>query len=308
MEESENLRVAVTGGTGMIGQAVIGDLRRRGDETLVLSRSAGDGRCEWNPDVGRFDPSPLEGFDAVIHLAGENIAQRWTGPVRERIYSSRIKSTKLLVDGLRSLENPPKVLLSASGINFYPPTNMGAKLTEEAEQGGKFLSRVCHHWEMEALKAKSFGVRVCLLRTSVVLSAEGGALAKLLPVFKAFAGGPVAPGYQPFPWISIEDYVRVVRHLLRDSSLEGPVNLVSPDRVTNEEFSKTLGQVLGRPSVLKVPRCAVRAVFGEMGRATLTEGVDAVPAALHRDGFEFLEGGLIGSLERLLKKTEETEK
>lgn len=295
------MRIAVTGGTGMIGAAVCDDLRRKGHEVAVISRSGGEGRIQWDPEQRRFDPAPLEGFDAVIHLAGEPIAQRWTGEVRERIYSSRVRSTKVLVDGLRKLSRPPRTLLSASGINYYPAGRVGDAWDESGPPGEGFLPRVCLHWEIEARRAEEIGMRVCLLRTAVVLAPEGGALAKLLPVFRMGAGGPVAPGDQPFPWLSLSDYAAAVRHLLA-APTRGAVNLVSPGRVTNAEFSRALAEVLGRPCVFKVPKIAVRAVFGEMGRATLLEGVDAVPAALEAGGFAFGDADLKEALARMLDR------
>ncbi len=302
MQQPLKLRVAVTGGSGMIGRALVDSFRGEGHEVVSLSRTAGEKTLVWDPDEKVFDPEPLEGFDAVVHLAGENIAQRWTGAARDRIYTSRMRSTKVLVDGLSKLSSPPGTLLSASGINFYPPTKMGARLDESTEHGEGFLSRVCHHWEIEARRAGEMGIRVCLLRTAVVLSPEGGALAKLLPVFRAGLGGPVAPGDQPFPWISINDYVGAVRHLLCESTLAGPVNLAAPDRVTNRQFSKALANALGRPCCLKVPRSAVRLAFGAMGKETLTEGVDAVPRALQEDGYSFADGKLVEALDRLLDR------
>ncbi len=286
----------------MIGSALRSALEQDGSEVLVVSRSGRPGTILWDPGEGEFDASPLEGCDAVIHLAGEPIAQRWTGEVRERIYASRVRTTRVLVDGLSRLARPPGVLLSASGINYYESSALGARVDETGPPGEDFLSRVCLHWEQEALRAQGSGLRVCLLRTAVVLSPQGGALGKLLPVFKAGAGGPVAPGDQPFPWLSLDDYVRVVRHLLRDSALSGPVNLVSPDRVTNAGFARILAGVLGRPCLLKVPRFVVRMAFGEMGRSTLSEGVDAVPMALEKDGFRFGDADLRSALTRMLRR------
>jgi len=293
-------KIAITGGTGLIGSALRSSLEARGCELALISRSSSKADVIWDIDEGSFDASPLEGFDAIIHLAGEPIAQRWTGEVRERIYSSRINSTRLLVDGLSKLREPPKVFLSASGINYYPSTDFGAGLNEKAESGEGFLSRVCRHWEAEAQKAASFVPRVCFLRTAVVLASNGGALSKLVPVFKAGVGGRVGTGEQPFPWISIRDYVGACEHLLFDSDLSGPINLVAPERVDNRTFSKTLGKVLNRPAVLPVPKTAVKVVFGEMGLSTLMEGVDAIPGKLEDDGYRFVDPELAAALEGIL--------
>jgi uncharacterized protein (TIGR01777 family) len=293
-------KIAITGGTGMIGSAVRESLEKFGHEVKVISRSGAEGTIYWQPDEEKLDASPLEGFDAMIHLAGEPIAQRWTGEVRERIYSSRVLATRVLVQNMAKLQSPPKVFLSASGINFYPSTQIGAGLSESESAGNNFLSRVCLHWEGEARKAEKFIPRVCLLRTSVVLSPVGGALAKLLPIFKAGMGGKIASGEQPFPWISLKDYVQICNHLLFDSSYSGPVNMVSPGMVTNLKFVKALGEVLHRPAVLPVPKTAVRLAFGEMGTSTLVEGVDASPAVLQRDSYQFCHPKLIPALADIL--------
>ncbi|MFP4353394.1 MAG: TIGR01777 family oxidoreductase [Puniceicoccaceae bacterium] len=301
-ENPQSWRIAITGGTGMIGRAVGRELGRLGHEVVVVSRSGRGGTVFWDPEEQRFEAEKLEGCRAVIHLSGEPIAQRWTGEVRERIYSSRVRATRLLVEGLGRLATPPEVLLSASGINYYPATEFGAALDEEAGPGGDFLSRVCLHWEQEAFKAERIGTRVRVLRTAVVLSPEGGALARLLPVFRAGAGGRIASGRQPFPWVSIDDYVSICRHLLFRSTASGAFNVVSPGRVTNAEFVRTLARVLKRPCVLPVPRTAIRLAFGEMGSKTLVEGVDAVPAALLGDGFRFRHSNLEGALAHLLDR------
>jgi len=300
MTETKRI-IAITGGTGMIGRAVRAFLEAAGHEVVVISRSGAEGTVYWDPGEKVFDASPLEGTHAVIHLAGEPIAQRWTGEVRERIYSSRIESTRLLVGALGQLSHPPKVLLSASGINYYPFTPMGAGLDETAGAGTNFLSRVCCHWEDEAGKALAFADRVCLLRTAVVLSPEGGALAKLLPIFKAGLGGRVGSGKQPFPWVSLTDYVRICGHLLRESSHSGPVNVVAPEAVDNRTFTQALGRALKRPAVMPVPQTAVRMAFGEMGRSTILEGVDAVPGVLRRESFSFAHPDLVSALADLLK-------
>lgn len=295
-------KIAITGGRGLIGSALRKHLEGAGHEVKVISRTDSKESVRWSPSENEFDASPLEGFDAVVHLAGEPIAQRWTGEVRDRIYSSRVRSTRLLVGELSKLRNPPKVLLSASGINYYPSTLLGAGLSESSEAGNDFLSRVCRHWEDEALKARSFMPRACLLRTSVVLTPEGGALAKLLPVFKTGVGGRIGSGKQPFPWISLDDYVGICMHLLFHSTYSGPANVVAPGVVSNGEFVKTLADLLSRPAIFPVPRTVLRLVFGEMGTSTLAEGVDASPTALLKDGFVFRHPNLRPALAEMLGK------
>ncbi len=301
-QEGKIWKIGVTGGTGLIGSALVAFLAKAGHQPVVISRSGAEGTIQWNPDKGEFDATPLEGFDAVVHLAGEPIAQRWTGEVRERIYSSRVGSTRLLVKKLAELKAPPQVFLSASGINYYPSTTMGARLDESAKEGSDFLSRVCQHWEGEACKAERFATRVCMLRTAVVLSPDGGALAKLLPVFKAGIGGRVGSGEQPFPWISLQDYVGACSHLLFDSTHSGPANLVAPECVSNQVFTKTLGSALNRPAILPVPKIAIRLAFGEMGTSTLLHGVDARPGVLENESYPFHHPKLKVALAEMFQK------
>lgn len=293
-------RIAITGATGLIGATASQRLREEGWEVLPISRGRHAGAIRWDPGAGYLDRDSLEGSDAVLHLAGEPIAQRWTGRAREKIYSSRVESTRLLVQSLCQLQRPPQVLLSASGINYYASTEMGARIDESAPHGDSFLARVCHHWEAQALRAEESGIRTCLLRTAVVLSPRGGALAKLLPVFRAGLGGPVGSGRQPFPWITLDDHVTALLHLLDHPECRGPFNLVAPGMVDNRTFARTLAAQLRRPSVVPVPRLAVGTVFGEMGRATLLEGVDARPAALEASGFSFGFPQLEAALAHLL--------
>jgi uncharacterized protein (TIGR01777 family) len=293
-------RIAITGATGLVGAAASERLRAGGWEVLPISRGRHAGSIRWDPGAGYLDRDSLEGTDAVLHLAGEPIAQRWTGRAREKIYSSRVESTRLLVQTLSQLQRPPQVLLSASGINYYASTGMGARVDETAPNGNSFLARVCRHWEAQALLAEESGIRTCLLRTAVVLSPQGGALAKLLPVFRAGLGGPVGSGRQPFPWIALDDHVGATLHLLDQPDCRGPFNLVAPGMVDNRTFSRSLAAQLRRPSLVPVPRLAVGAVFGEMGRATLLEGVDARPAALEASGYSFRFPALDEALAHLL--------
>jgi hypothetical protein len=300
--EQQTWKIAITGGTGMIGSELRKSLEDQGHEVLIISRSDAAGTVQWDPATDQLDVEALEAIDAIVHLAGEPIAQRWSGAVREKIYSSRVRSTRLLVEGLRKLKSPPKVFLSASGINYYHATEMGAKLEENATPGDDFLSRVCLHWEAEAAKAEKFIPRVCRLRTSAVLSPKGGALAKLLPVFKSGAGGPVGNGKQPFPWISLHDYVRICMHLLFHSEKSGAFNVVAPGVVTNREFAKALGKALNRPAVVPVPAMMLRLAYGDMAQPILLEGVDAAPAALLSDGFSFDHPELVAALADSLQR------
>jgi len=280
-------KIAITGGTGLIGRALCEKLKEAGHEVLIVSRNPEKADILWDIAKGTLEAEKLEGLNAVFHLAGEPIARRWTGKAREEIYRSRIESTRLLVDAFRKIKQPPSVLISASGINYYKNTELGAALDEEAAPGTSFLSRVCLHWEEQARRAESMGVRVCLLRTSAVLSPDGGALEQLLPVFRKGMGGRVGNGKQPFSWIALDDYVSICLHLLQSSEATGAYNVVSPGVVDNAEFVKALGKVLQKPSMVPLPGFAVRLSFGEMGRFLLLEGVDARPERLKREGFTF---------------------
>ena len=293
-------KIAITGGTGLIGQALAKRLNETGYEVLIISRDAEKGDIRWNLDKGFIEEERLEGLDAVFHLAGEPIARRWTGKAREEIYRSRIESTRLLVEAFGRLKRPPSALFSASGINYYKSTDLGASLDEDGENGDSFLSRVCLHWEEQARQAERLGVRVCLLRTSAVLSPDGGVLGQLLPVFRKGMGGKVGNGKQPFSWITLDDYVLACLHLINEEKAFGPYNLVAPGVVDNAEFVKTLGQALHKPAVVPLPAFAVKMSFGEMGRALLLEGVDARPVKLLGDGFTFSYPRLPEALGHLL--------
>ena len=278
-------RVTVTGGTGLIGRRVVDALRARGDDVTVLSRSA-PGTVPW-PDPPSEPPPPeaLAGRDGVIHLLGENVAQRWTAKAKRRIRESRELGTRNLVEGLARLaENErPAALVSMSAIGLY-----GARGDEPVDESGSagsdFLAGVVQVWETEARKAEGLGVRVATPRTGVVLAEGGGALEKMLPPFKLGVGGPVAGGRQYVPWVHLDDVVGGLLFLLDNGS--GAYNLTAPEPVTNKELSKALGRVLHRPAVAPVPALAVRALYGEMA-LVVTTGVRAVPKRLLDEGYSF---------------------
>jgi uncharacterized protein len=302
------VRVAVTGATGLIGSRLVEALRARGDEVTVLSRdpdraqdaledaeragradgpaaSAGPKAFAWRP---LHEPAPahaLAGRDAVVHLAGENVAQRWTARARRAIRETRTTGTRNLVAGLRAAEPRPRVLVSASGIDYYG-AHADERLDESSPPGEGFLAEVCVAWEAAASAAAELGVRVVTLRTGVVLDRAGGALAKMLPPFRAGVGGPVAGGDQYVPWIHLDDLVAMYLAALDDERWRGPVNAATPEPVTNRELSKALGRALHRPAVLPVPGLALRALYGGMAEI-VTEGRRAVPARALELGFEF---------------------
>jgi uncharacterized protein len=290
------MRVVLTGATGTIGMAVAGALRGRGDEVVALSRDAASGRARLGDGVAVHSwPEPtqapppaaaLAGADAVVHLLGEPIAQRWSDDAKRRIRESRVLSTRALVRALAALPEGerPRTLVSQSAAGYYGPRD-AEPLDEEAPAGDDFLAGVVAAWEDEARAAEPVA-RVVRTRTGVVLSPQGGALAKMLPPFKLGVGGPVAGGRQYVPWVHLDDVAGAILRCLDDASLTGPVNVTAPSPVTNKELSRALGRVLGRPAVAPVPALAVRALYGEMS-TIVTTGQRLVPARLQRAGHEF---------------------
>jgi uncharacterized protein (TIGR01777 family) len=291
------LKVTVTGATGTIGRAVVAALRERGDEIVALSRDAAGARAklgegvealEWKqPKTGAPPAEALSGADAVLHLLGEPVAQRWSDAAKREIRDSRVLTTRNLVAGMRNLpeQHRPAVLVSQSATGWYGPQGE-QPVDESAPAGDDFLARVCAEWEHEAHKAEELGVRLAITRTGVVLSEDGGALEKMLPPFKLGVGGPVAGGEQYVPWIHAEDVVGGLLFCLDTEGASGPVNLTAPEPVTNKELSIALGRVLHRPSVAPVPAFAVKLLYGEMA-SIVTTGVRAVPGRLRELGYEF---------------------
>lgn len=301
------MRVIVTGSTGLVGSALVRSLLAEGHSVTRLVRRASDGsRADgtasaiWNPDAGTIDAAALEGHDAAVHLAGEPIAEgRWTDEKKRRIRESRSKGTRLIAETLARLERKPEVLVSASAVGFYGDRG-GEVLREESASGDDFLSEVCREWEISTLPASEAGVRVVHLRIGVVFSSEGGALQKMLTPFKLGVGGRLGSGRQYMSWIDLEDLVRVIRFAVEQKALRGPVNAVAPNPVTNAEFTKTLGRVLGRPTVFTVPAFAARLAFGEVADAALLVSQRAEPARLKDAGYEFAYPNLESSLRHVL--------
>jgi uncharacterized protein (TIGR01777 family) len=288
------MRVAVTGATGLIGSAVVRALLERGDEVTVLSRDAARARerlsgveaVAWEDPKELAAPAQaLSGRDGVVHLLGENVAQRWSDHARHEIRDSRVFGTRNLVEGLRAAESPPRVLVCQSASGYYGPRG-DERVDESGAAGDDFLARVVVGWEEQALRAETLGLRVALMRTGVVLSAEGGALAKMLPFFKLGVGGPVAGGRQYVPWVHLDDVVGAILFALDDDRVSGPLNVSAPAPATNAEFSKTLGRVLHRPAVAPVPSAALKLLYGDMA-SIVTGGVRMVPARLEELGYGF---------------------
>ena len=286
------MRILVTGAGGLVGTA----LRASSDDEFT-SLKHGE---HWDTAAGTIDAARLEGHDAVVHLAGDNIASgRWTEKKKERIRSSRVDGTKLLCDALADLDKPPSVLLSASAVGYYGH-RYGEHLHEYADPGKGFLADVCTAWEGATKAAKDAGIRVVHMRLGIVLSADGGALRKMLTPFRMGVGGKLGKGDQYMSWITIDDAVSAIRHCLEHDAIVGPVNLAAPGSVTNKEFTKTLGKVLRRPTIFPMPKLVARIVFGEMADALLLCSTRCVPERLEQTGFAFAHPELEGALRHVL--------
>jgi len=289
--------LTITGASGLIGRPLVEALRSRGDEVTILSRDPERG-VTWDPLSEPAPPEALSGRDVVVHLAGENVAQRWTDSAKRSIRQSRVIGTQALIEGLRSADPRPGVLVSASAVGYYGDRG-DEVLDEESDPGTDWLAGVCVDWEAAAAEAASLGMRVCSLRTGVVLSRDGGALAKMLPPFRAGLGGPVAGGDQYMPWIHLDDIVGLYLAAIDGPAYAGPINATGPAPVTNRDFSKALGRALHRPAVAPVPKLAVRALFGEMSQI-VTGGQRAVPRRAAELGYEFLHPRLDPALADVL--------
>jgi uncharacterized protein (TIGR01777 family) len=280
------MRVAVTGASGLIGGRLVAELRDRGDDVVALSRSPGLGAVVWDPLTGPAPAEALAGCDAVVHLAGENIAQRWTAAAKERIRASRELGTRNLVAGLRAAEPRPAALVHASGGDYYALRG-DERVDESGPPGDGYLAQVCVAWEREASAAKPLGVRVTHVRTGPVLHRSGGALQRMLVPFRLGLGGPVAGGRQWFPWIALDDIAGIYVAALRGGEAwAGPVNACAPEPVRNADFAKALGRALHRPAVLPVPGLALKALYGDMAQI-VTGGVRMVPGRATELGYRF---------------------
>ncbi len=291
--------VAVSGSHGLVGSRVCRHLSSDGYRIMRLVRGPQPGDEDavyWSPGAYEFDAERLEGVHAVIHLAGENIANgRWTEAKRRAIRDSRVKGTQLLCEGIAGLERKPDTLICASAIGYYG-TRGDQVLTEESAAGAGFLAEVTQEWESAAEPAREAGIRVVTLRLGVVLAREGGMLDRMLTPFRLGLGGVVGSGEQYMSWIALTDLVAIIDHALRDDELSGPVNAVAPNPVTNTEFVKTLGRVLHRPTIFRLPAWLLRTALGEMAEELLLPSVRAVPHRLEQSDFEFLYPRLEGAL------------
>lgn len=296
------MKLAVTGSRGLLGSALLPFLSAGGHAVARLVRGPGQAAAgfRWDPETGVVDAEAFAGVDAVVHLAGENIAEgRWTAAKKERIRSSRVRGTRTLAEALARLKSPPRVLVCASAIGFYGDRG-DAPLDETSSRGDGLLPEVCAAWEAAAAPAAAAGIRVVQLRFGIVLTPKGGALGKMLLPFRLGAGGRLGSGRQWFSWVALDDVLGAIHHAMGDETLRGPVNVTAPGAVTNAEFTRTLAHVLRRPALAPVPAFAARAVFGEMADALLLSSARVRPERLLASGFPFRYPELEGALRHLL--------
>lgn len=295
-------KILVSGSSGLIGTALISTLQVSGSEVTCLVRRAasGKGQIGWDP-ARALAPESVSGFDAVVHLAGESIVGRWTEAKKRRILESRVQGTRNLVKALIEASQRPRVLISGSASGYYGDRG-DEILREDSSSGQAFTSELCRQWEAATEAAANAGIRTVQIRLGVVLSAAGGALRKMLPPFRMGVGGNMGNGRQWFSWVDVEDVSGAIQYILKTEALQGPVNLVSPNPVTNAEFTKTLASVLSRPAILPMPAFAARLVFGQMADELLLASQRLEPAKLMACGYVFQKPVLRKALEQMLKK------
>ena len=289
------MKIAVTGSSGLIGNAIVRALEARGDSVTRMRRGV-----HWDPEAETIDLGVLEGQDAIVHLAGETIAGLWTRAKKRRILESREKGTRLLATSLARLAHPPKVFVSASAIGFYGDRPSGEAVDESAPRGAGFLADVTEVWERASDPARAAGVRVVNSRFGIVLSRDGGAFAMMLPLFRLGLGGRLGSGRQMWSWVALDDVVAGVLYCIDHPELEGPVNIVAPQPVSNLAFTRTVGRVLGRPTIFGVPAFLLKTVAGQMAEEMLLFGVRVAPRKLRNAGYGFRYPELEVALRHLL--------
>jgi uncharacterized protein (TIGR01777 family) len=302
---SSTSTVVVTGATGLVGTKLVAALESAGKQVIrAVRRPVRDPSTElhWNPAQGQCDRDRLEGVDAVVHLAGANIAgKRWSEKYKKQLLESRVEGTTLLSQTLAGLASKPRVFVCASAIGYYGHRGE-EELDESAACGDGFLPEVCMQWERACQSARDAGIRVVNARIGVVLSPDGGALAKMLLPFKLGGGGRIGSGKQYFSWIALDDVVGGIQFVIDNDAVSGPVNLVAPHAVSNREYTRALGRVLSRPTILPMPEFAARLAFGEMADALLLASARVIPGVLTSAGYDFLYPQLEPALQHLLGK------
>ncbi len=283
------MKILISGASGLVGTNLIPTLSAHEVYKLVRRAPKATDEIQWDAEkgFGESEKSKLENFDAVVHLAGDNVAsESWSAEKKRKIKESRTVGTRVLVDALKQLKNPPKHFISASAVGFYGD-GKDEILDERSAKGAGFLPEVCDQWEIEAKKAESFGARVVCMRIGVVLAKDGGALEKMLTPFRFGVGGTIGSGKQWMSWIAIDDIISIVHFFLDNKNLHGAFNLTAPNPATNAKFTKTLGTILNRPTVLPLPAFAVKLMFGEMGETLLLQGARILPKRLLDAGYKF---------------------
>ena len=300
------MKVIISGASGLLGSALTDAFRAQGDDVWRLvrpGRPLAAQEIRWDPPSVQVDVAGLEGANAVVHLSGANISQRrWTPARKQHLRSSRVDSTRVLVDSLAKLRQPPQVFVCASAVGYYG--NRGDEmLTESSEAGSDFLALLARDWEAEARRAQHGGIRTVMLRFGVILSSKGGALPQMIRPFKFGVGGPLGSGYQWLSWIALEDVVAIVRRANSDSALRGPVNVVTPNPVRNADFARIVGRVLHRPAILAAPPFALRLALGEMADALLLSSQRAIPQKLLDSKYIFQFSDLETALRAMLQNS-----
>ncbi|MGH7466674.1 MAG: TIGR01777 family oxidoreductase [Longimicrobiales bacterium] len=301
------MRIVVSGSSGLIGSALVAELGQAGHSVsrLVRSRTARvttERLILWDPESGAIDAAALEAHDAAVHLAGESIFGLWTGSKKRAIRNSRMRGTTLLSRTLAGLQQPPRVLISASAIGYYGNRPAGEPVTESGSRGGGFLAEVVERWEECTAPARAAGIRVANPRFGLILSRDGGALAVMLPVFQAGLGGKLGSGSQIWSWITLSDVVGGIVHVVSNDTLFGPINFTAPEAVSNEVFTRVLARVLNRPTFLHVPAFVMRLVGQQMAEELLLSGVRAVPGKLLDSGYRFLHAELEPALRAVVDR------
>ncbi len=286
------MRIAITGATGMIGLRLTDFLLAQGHQMTVVTRRSSYHQPQtsvivWDPSLNYIENGRLEGFDVIIHLAGSNVGEYWSPEYKEEILESRVQSTRLLCKALSEVASKPKLLIGASAIGFYGNHPSDKILDENSPSGEGFLADVCRQWEEATGPAAQAGIRVVRMRLGVVLSQAGGALAKMWQPFQLGIGGVLGNGQQMMSWVALDEIPYVIDYLINNDKITGAVNVVSPQAVSNAEFTKVLGQVIHRPTFLPVPAFVIRLLFGEMGQSLLLEGAHVIPRRLQESGYQF---------------------
>ena len=299
----KNMKILITGASGFIGTELLAYLRGRGHEVRHVVRTEAQLKEDsilWDPQHHELVPADFEGFDVLIHLAGENImGGRWTPEKKRKIKESRVMGTRILCELISRLQSPPRLLISTSAIGFYG--NRGNEIVSEDSPPGKgFLAEVCQKWEKATEPAIKRGIRVVKLRIGLVLSPKGGALGKMLIPFKLGLGGKIGSGKQWMSWISMDDLMGIFLHIIGRSEIQGAVNAVAPNPVTNQTMTKVLGHALHRPTIFSIPTFAVSLIFGEMGNEMFLCSTRVAPNVLAQTGYSFLYPELDGALNRML--------